>query len=368
MRLLVVFFLGLLLALPGWAQQRVTNVRVRVVDSVQLEIKYDLMTTRPGDSLYIEVRSRLRGALTILPNFVRGDIGTRLVAGSDRRILWDALANGYSLNEEIQAKVLVKTGAVPIASTPVATAPPVVLRPTVPSPKPEPIPDRPSRTNPVANTEPAAKPELPTTRPDVNKPAARPSPFALDTVPAQPQQPPVVAAKPLPRQPVVVTDTVVQPTDSNTDAARAETDTVRRRRGRYAGPAWALVSAIAPGIGNIFVQTPKPKVGFRPLLTVGCYGLIAYGLAERQKALDQYAIYEEQKNMAAGEPYYQTANGHHHTYFLATRGAIVVAAVDVIATFIRGLSNSREVRRVQGITLRPGLQAGQPTAVVRYSF
>ena len=119
MRVSILLFFALLLALPGQSQQRVKNVRIRVIDSVQLEIRYDLMTTRPDDSLYLEIRSRKRGLLTILPDFVRGDIGKRLVAGSDRRIIWDALANGYSLNEEIQAKVMVRTGVAPVASSPV---------------------------------------------------------------------------------------------------------------------------------------------------------------------------------------------------------------------------------------------------------
>ena len=247
-----------------------------------------------------------------------------------------------------------------------------MLRPTVSTPKPEAVPDKPSRSEPVANTEPIPKPALPPatapepTRPQVKPTPSRPSPFALDTVQTQPNQPTVITATPVPQQPSIRSDTVIQP--APTSIARVETDTVHRRKSRYVGPAWALVSAIAPGIGNIFVQTPKPKIGLRPLLTVGCYGLIAYGLSERQKSLDEYAIYEQQKNMAAGEAYYQTANNQHHTYFLATRGAVLVAAIDVVATFIRGLQNSREVRRMQSVTLRPGLQAGQPTAVVRYSF
>ena len=131
-----------------------------------------------------------------------------------------------------------------------------------------------------------------------------------------------------PTQPVTGTTPPIQqqsvpPQQSTQPNQVTEIDPIPRTR--YAGPAWALLSAVAPGIGNIFVQTPKPKVGFRPLLTVACYGLVAYGLTERQKSNDQYAIYEEQKNMAAGEPYYKTANDHYHRYFLATRGAIVVA-------------------------------------------
>ncbi|GAB4019810.1 hypothetical protein GCM10028808_58820 [Spirosoma migulaei] len=380
MRLLLLFFLCLFLVLPGQAQERVRNVRIYVVDSVQLEIRYDLINARAGDSVYFEIRSRLRGPLRILPEFVRGDVGTQITAGSDRRIIWDALANGYSLNEEVQAKVLVKTSIPLVASQPTTLPEPVaVQKPVVTTSKPEPVPPKPTAKESVVREEPVSKTSTSsrnrTTRP-------KPSIFAADSVPSQPVTPtPVVAvppsqppasvgvSTPVPQQPASQTTAVVQSVEPAPTAAVA--DTVRPKRMRYAGPAWALLSAVAPGIGNIFVQLPKPKIGLRPLLTVGCYGLIAYGLAERKKSQDAFAIYEDQKNATAGEPYYQTANDHHHRYFMATRGAVVVAAADVILTFIKGLRNTqiqKEARRIDGVSLRPGLQAGQMTAVVRYSF
>ena len=297
MRLFFALWAALLITLPGWAQERVRNVRVGVADASRLEIHYDLLTAQPGDSVYFDVRSRLRGPLRVAPAFVRGDVGTRITAGSDRRIVWDALANGYPLNEEIQVIVRVKTGL-----------PPTSTEPTI----------------------------------------AR-------------QQPPVTpsAAKPVPATP--------QPTRPNPESAL--TDPAVQPRKRYAGPAWALLSAVAPGAGNIFVQTPEPKVGLRPMLTVGTYVLLIYGLRERQKSRDDYALYEEQKNRAAGEPYYLTANAHHHRYYLATRGAAIVAAADVVLTLIRGMRNGRlSERRDQSLRFKPGLQAGYPTVVMHYTF
>jgi hypothetical protein len=275
MRPSFVVFLFLLLTRSGLAQQRVENVRLRVTDSLELEIRYDLLEARPGDSIYLQVRSQLRGELYILPRFVRGDVGTRVLAGSDRRIVWDVLGNNYSLNEEIRATVLIK------------------------SPPPP---------------------------PPVNRPAPQPYPVA--------------------DQPVV--------------------NSVNRTR--YVGPAWALLSAVAPGVGNIFVQTPRPRIGFRPLITLTCYGLLGYGLMERQKSLDMYDTYLEQKNVTAGEPYYQTANQHHQRYYLATRGAVLVTAIDVVLTFVRGLRNSRQPNQLSGLVVRPGWQVEQPTAVLTYSF
>ena len=316
MRLLLLLCLSLVVIQPGRAQERVRNVRIRVADSSKLEIRYDLINTRPGDSVYLEIRSRLRGSLRISPEFVRGDVGIRIVAGSDRRIVWDALANGYSLSEEIRATVLVKTGL-----------------PTAPQP--------PRPAEPVAVTKP-------------NPTTSRPAPELVE--------------KPRPTESVAPPNsTQVQPPSEDV----ASPDAVASQKRRYAGPAWALLSAVAPGLGNVFVQTPKPRIGLRPLLAVGCYGLLVYGLRERQQSRDVYAVYEQQKNAETAEPYYQTANDHYHRYYLATRGAIVVAAADVILTFFKGLRNVRTAaanRPPQSVTLGPGLQAGQPTAVVRYSF
>lgn len=354
MRLLLLFSICLLLTLPGQAQERIRDVRIRAIDSSQLEIRYNLVNVLPGDSVYFEIRSRLRGALLISPQFVRGDIGTRLTAGTDRRIVWDAMANGYPLNEEVQAKVYVKTNSIP--TTVSKPEPTVVLRQPPATTPPEPV-----SVTPPNPTEPATVTQAPTNSGRKRKKQAT-------VVLADPGQPePVQSATPLVQQQSSPPQQAPVGRPAEPDRL-ADTDSVSPSRIRHAGPAWALVSMVAPGIGNIFVQTPKPKVGFRPLLTVACYGLVAYGLTERQKSNDEYALYEAQKNLAAGEPYYKTANDHYHRYFLATRGAIVVAAADVILTFFKGLRNGREARQVQGITFRPGMQVGQPTAVVRYSF
>ncbi|WP_338869716.1 hypothetical protein WBJ53_20860 [Spirosoma sp. SC4-14] len=318
MRLFLVFLVAVLFRLSGFGQDRVRNIRMYALDSAQLEIRYDLIQARPGDSIYFDVRSRLRGPLRVLPEFVRGDIGTRIVAGSDRRIIWNALANGYPLNEEIQVIIRVKTGA--ISAAPVASAPA--------DSQPVSIPSKPAPTEPVTKTEPI-QPERPATEP-ASRPETQPS--------------------------------VSEPLSSQPGAAI---------RDRYAGPAWALLSAVAPGVGNIFVQWPKPKIGLRPLLAVGCYGLVAYGLMEQKKAQDDFAVYEQQKNATEAESYYTSANDHHHRYFLATRGAMVVAAADVVLTFLKGLRNNqlrKEAHRIQSFTVHPGLQAGQPTAVIRYTF
>ena len=386
MRVLLLFCLGILLPLPALAQERVRNVRMRVADSSQLEIRYDLVNVRPGDSVYLEVKSRLRGSLRILPEFVRGDIGKRIVAGTDRRIVWNALANGYSLNEEVRATVLVKSGPpITVLST---RTPETATKPTIDRPAADAVVEKPKQPEPVtvqpapADTRPAptAAPTPSTSapvaaQPRANEPKAQQSstqPAVAQPTTSQPAAQPS-AAQPGVAQPGVAQSNVTRTKPTDTPLSRSSTptpDTVASRKKRYAGPAWALLSAVVPGAGNIFVQTPKPRIGFRPLLAVGCYGLLYYGLQERQKSRDVYAIYEQQKNAETGDPYYNTANDHYHRYFLATRGAIVVAAADVILTFFKGMRNVQAAKKstLQSVTLRPGLQVGQPTAVVRYSF
>lgn len=378
MRLLFTFLVSIVTVLSSQAQERVRNVRVRVTDSSRIEILYDMINARPGDSVYLNIRSRLQGELRLLPNYVRGDVGYRVAPGPNRRIVWDALANGYTLDEEIQARILVKTG-VPVVTTsrPIPQEPVVVQQPAVTTPvtsappRQETVPPRPVPVQPEPTPVTRSKKPVPvaTTPNRSDKPTDRKkrSIFAADSVVEQPEQ--IVVSSPVSPQP---------PDQAKPDRQQVEAgpglgvaDTTRVRRSRYNGPAWALLSAVAPGIGNIFVQTPKPRIGLRPAITVGCYGLLIYGFMERQKSQDAYHVYEQQKNMTAGEPYYQTANTHHQRYFIATRGALIVAAADVVLTFIKGVRNRqiyREAQRFKGLSLRPGLQAGQPTAVVHYSF
>lgn len=333
MRSIFITIVGVWLALPTLAQDRIRNVRMRALDADQVEIQYDLRSMQAGDSVYFDIRSRIRGTLLIDPKFVQGDVGTGVTAGSNRRIVWNARANGYTLeNEEVQAIVRVKTAPAP--ATAKAANRREKARKSAKEAAPAPV------TEPVAAAPAPVKPSAPTG-------ATTPPPVeATTTAPA-----PATTPSPATDAPIL----------DNSNAP------VRQKR-RYAGPAWALVSAVLPGVGNIFVQQPKPKISYRPAITVAAYGLLFYGLSERQKANDAYAIYQQQKNRDAAEPYYTEANGHHQRYFLATRGAVAIAAIDVVLTALRGFRNQRAARPPKPVTVHPGLQAGQPIAVLRYSF
>lgn len=274
----------------GWAQpvlvanERITNIRLSAVNQTSLEILYDLAASNPGDSIFFEVTGRKSGVFPYNPGFVEGDFGLHVQAGPNRRIVWNVLANGYQLNEEIRVRVLIK---------------PVPL--------------------PAMLTDSLGFPLLADStrhKPWINELTAAPT-----------------------RQPY-----------------------------RPGGPAMALLSFLVPGLGNVFVQNPKPKIGFRPLITVGVATAIAYGLNQRRQAEGQYQLYTQQKNPTEGEPYYQQANRQHHLYYLATRAAAALWLSDVAATFIRGLRNRAGRRDVNPANFKISYQANTPVAAFTFHF
>lgn len=272
---------------PGWAQNspipagRVTNIRLSAVNQTSLEILYDLAVSEPGDSVYFEVTGRKSGLLRFSPGFVEGDFGRHVRAGLNRRIVWNVLANGYELNEDIRVRVLLKSG-------------------------------RPASITADSTTHRPPATELATTGTAATRPQPRPY--------------------------------------------------------RPGGPLTALLSVVVPGLGSVFVQNPRPKVGLRPVVTAGVIGAMAYGFHQRNLSNAQYDLYEQQKNPAAGESYFRQANQQYHRYYLATRAAAAVWLADITATLIRGLHN-RSVRHGPGnVRLRPDYQANTPVAALSIRF
>lgn len=102
------------------------------------------------------------------------------------------------------------------------------------------------------------------------------------------------------------------------------------------GPANALLSVLAPGVGSIFVQ-PNHKIGIRPLLTGVYVGLLAYGLVRKSQSTDRYALYSSQLNRAD----YMEANQLHHQYLLASWAAVALLVTDAAYTFVRGRKNEQ---------------------------
>ncbi|MGA0559177.1 hypothetical protein ACO2Q8_21140 [Larkinella sp. VNQ87] len=270
----LLFSLFVLATESAFSQVSVTNIRINTIDEAAIEILYDISGNQPADSVYIRIRSQTNGLLNPALQYLSGDWGQDVQPGANRRIVWRALENGFELDENIRATLLVKVAQ-----------------------------------NTGRKTEPA-----------------------------------IVTQAPVTESP--------------------------KRKYRPGGPEFALLSMVAPGVGNIFVQAPKPVIGHRLAVTAACYGLLAYGLIERKKSRDEYAIYEQQRNRTIAQPYYDRANDHHHRYFIATRVAGAIWITDVVATFIKGLQNQKQRSKTAEpkVSLRPGYQSGHPVAVLKYNF
>jgi hypothetical protein len=155
----------------------------------------------------------------------------------------------------------------------------------------------------------------------------------------------------------------------NPDDLEAQPDTASGSTRPYRGPGWALLSALAPGIGNAFVQTPKPKLGLRPLVTVAAYGLLIYGAGQQGEAAQAYSNYELSGSAELGEPFYQKANEAHQRYYIATRAAAAIWLTDIVLTTIRGIKNQRTGRNAPSpVSVNLSYQTNVPVAVVRYTF
>lgn len=304
---LLLFFTGI--STLAFGQQSVSNVRTRALSQNRIEIRYNLDAIQTGDSVYFQVESRFGGALAVKKEFVTGDFGLDLEAGPDKKIIWRAGENGFTLNGEVRATVYIKPAGYKGAILPQTTPSSVTL-----------------------------------SSPDLSNSANKSYQTQADT-------------------------------SKSKERTVTETDTTRQKvKKRWSpGPGWALVSAVLPGVGNMFVQTDKQhkpvfRVGLRPLVTVGFYGLLLYGLQQQPKAQDAYKLYTQQKNAAEGEPYYVEANQYHHRYYLATRAAAAIWLTDVALTLIRGIRNQSYKKNNAGVSFAPGFQAGQLVGVVNIRF
>lgn len=108
------------------------------------------------------------------------------------------------------------------------------------------------------------------------------------------------------------------------------------------GPTNALLSVLAPGVGNIFVQ-PNRKVGFRPLITGAYVGLIVFGLVQKKQADTQYGRYATRLQPAD----YTKANRLHHQSIVASWTAVALLLTDVTYTFLKGRKNDKQKPRVR---------------------
>lgn len=120
------------------------------------------------------------------------------------------------------------------------------------------------------------------------------------------------------------------------------------------GPANALLSAVLPGIGNIFVQpkTKKHRLGLRPLLPIAFYGLAGFSIYRWKQAQDRYAVYNQQIREEVAQPIYDDANSMRHQAILIAGAAATIWAIDVGCTLSKGIKNNKDRQRsVQRLSL-----------------
>jgi hypothetical protein len=128
------------------------------------------------------------------------------------------------------------------------------------------------------------------------------------------------------------------------------------------GPAYALLSVVAPGVGTIFVQ-PGRNVGLRPLITGSYLGLWAFGIVQKNRSNQAYDRYERERDEAA----YAQANRQHHQYLLATGAAVALLVADVGYTFWKGRKNTK-LQRVTTPGLAIDVVGATPTVGLRVRF
>ncbi len=315
MRHLLLPFL-ILIGLTASAQVRITNVRASLNTEGILVMQYDVQGIATDDSVYVAVNGLKSGRLS--PITITGDMGRRVTAGVGKTIYWDIVKDAYKINEQLVVTVLVKLarGRLPQSAPTVGAAGRTRIQEPIAQTDPEQIratPNPPLLTNkPIADPNISPVKQVETKNLDVEPASKKDQPNKVAAVPAKP-----VVPKPAPA-PV----------------------SVERKGG---GPANALLSALAPGVGNIFVQ-PGHKIGARPVVTLAYVGLLFYGISQHSQSQKYYTEYKalpsstEQTNADAA---YAKANNANHTAILCVGGAVAIWAVDVTATLLRGLKNQR---------------------------
>jgi len=132
----------------------------------------------------------------------------------------------------------------------------------------------------------------------------------------------------------------------------------------YSGAGNALLSMIIPGLGGYYVDTKK---GRAVLTTITTLGLIGFGVYEKIQANKYFTDYEKSVVQTEIDDLYETANNYNHKYFIATRAAAGVVAIDVIYVFFKGLHNRKVAKNAYNafsgdglhlLQVRNGLQIG----------
>ncbi len=132
----------------------------------------------------------------------------------------------------------------------------------------------------------------------------------------------------------------------------------------YSGPGNAFLSMIIPGLGGYYVDNKKGRAVLTTLSTIGLGAFAAY---EKIQANKYYNDYKISTNPGDLETLYTKANEYNHNYFIASRIAGGIWALDIIYVIFKGAHNKKVAKNAynafsgDGIRLKHvnnGLQIG----------
>jgi hypothetical protein len=109
----------------------------------------------------------------------------------------------------------------------------------------------------------------------------------------------------------------------------------------FRGPGNAFLSILIPGLGGYFVDKNDAR---SVLTTLSTIGLVGYGIYEKLQANKYYADYNASIVPLDIQDFYTKANGAQNKYFIATRVAAGIWALDIIYVTFKGLHNRKKAK------------------------
>jgi hypothetical protein len=121
----------------------------------------------------------------------------------------------------------------------------------------------------------------------------------------------------------------------------------------FKGPGNAFLSVLIPGLGGYFVDKNNARSVLTTLSTVG---FIGYGVYEKLQSNKYYADYNESITAIEIEDYYTKASDANHKYFIATRVAAGIWALDIIYVTFKGFHNRKVAKNAYTSFRNDGLK------------
>jgi hypothetical protein len=106
----------------------------------------------------------------------------------------------------------------------------------------------------------------------------------------------------------------------------------------FSGPGNAFLSILVPGLGGYYVDKNNAR---SILTTISTVGLMGFGIYEKLQANKYYADYNASDIPFDIQSLYTKANNAQNKYFIATRVAAGIWALDIIYVTFKGFHNRK---------------------------